>query len=929
MVDSKVRAAELKQALMEEARKRADENPVILVKLAALLLARENQSNPLGQAMLEEAKVSVPEASGAEAKALSSALLNEVTYILGPQESGSAVLSNIAYELYRSGRSVLVVSESEPIVNQDLAGVAKDLEGHLEEGEPFPVFRLGAAPKGSDRRMGLKAHQKQVGRELYRKQEDVLQARKGLMAKIHELQEKVDLRLALRDTPLDKLAGEIRELDSLENSVFNYTAEKERKAEEVASIKRQYPDWQEGARFEERINKLDREAGRLEHIENGIREKEHELNEVREEQARHQKIASLREELESHPAVEELQAAINTATEKIEEAKKNLAGFKERRTGFQEIIQEFESKSSLVKLFASKKGVEDAQENIARCDEAIEALDAEIAESEQTLADAKTELETCEDLKQQIDGIETVNTPEYCEQRIGFLQSTLETRKKDIPQMEERRAQLAAQKQALQEKMAAGAAPYNRISELNAQIEEAEKHAEEFGRAAVEKAREVGPVVLKELEKLGESTALLENNSAQAIYHKLVQVHRELSESLANLDVTGCRMKIANLNKAVAAADKSMEDIESRFGNMDAQTVWDARIIGTTIEDLLDNTKQAEALQQRMFDTVIVDEAAKTPIPALWAFAYLAEKSLVLVGDARDSLAPAAAAADDVEVIRLDAFDETLEEEPEKAVISEEKPEVPAEDPAPEEPETEAAEEAAVEPDEEPAEEPEAPAAPAAPPTGEDALALFNLRPSEPEAEPHQEEAAPAPKEPEAPEIPKEPKAPEAVPARKPEAPVIRAESISDSERAKRAKLVAELFGEDLIPETRAQERRAERMEAEAARVHEEEPTVAVEEPAAEAAEAPAAEPAPAAEQETPAAPEAAPETPAEVSAEEPAEPAEDPSVTRVVEEPAEASVSVEEPSARGWMDVDIFEYSGMRRKYELGEEAGNLIVLE
>ena len=890
--ESGVKTDEMRQALMDEASRRADENPVILVKLAALLLARGRQANPMGEAMLSSGDVSVPEATDPAMKALSSALLNKVTYIIGTPEKGRPVISDLAYELHRSGRSVLVVSEGPEAVNEELSGIAENLDGVLTEGEPFPIFRLGKYAKGMDRRMTLKNQQQQVGRELYRKQEEVLQERKGLMAKIHAIQEKVNLRLALKDTPLPKLQQEVHELDLLESEAFKYTAEKERKSEEVASIKRQYPNWQDGAEIESQINKLEREAGRLDHMENGIREKEKELEEFREELTRHQHRLELEEKRSAFPDSSEQNAVIMALSAKIAELKNDRKGFKERKEKFQEIIQEFEAKSSLVKLFSSKKGLEDAQENVAKCDEAIESLNRDLEEENKNLAEAEEKLASCEALEKEIAAIETANTQEYCEQRIEFLQNTLETRKRDIPQMETRREELAEEKARLEARMAEESSPYSRIQELNAQIEEAEEKAGKAAMAAAKKARAIGPKLLKELEKLGESTALLENDSAQAVYHKLAQVHRILSDELADLDITGCRMKIANLNKSVATADKSLADIESRFGRMDAQTVLDACIIGTTIEELLEDNQQAETLETRKFDTVIIDEAATIPIPALWALAYLASKSLVLVGDMRDSLAPAAVDTDDVEVIRLDEFDETLEEE--EPVMEAEAPETPE---APEVSEIEPAGTVA---------------------SAEAELELFNLRATEkPAKKPAKKENAGAPKAPA-----ESPKAPLAAPARKPEMPVLRAGSITESQRRERARLVAELFGEELVPESRAEEKRMERLEEAEARTAKEPAPVkespAPVEPVAVEEKAPAVEK-----------PAVKDTIPAEKKA--PAEEA--PAMTRVVEPPlaedlkaAEAAKAPEQP---GWMSVDIFEYSGMRRRYELGEEAGNLIVLD
>ena len=105
------------------------------------------------------------------------------------------------------------------------------------------------------------------------------------------------------------------------------------------------------------------------------------------------------------------------------------------------------------------------------------------------------------------------------------------------------------------------------------------------------------------------------------------------------------------------------------------------------------------------------------------------------------------------------------------------------------------------------------------------------------------------------------------------------------------------------------------------------------EEPEAPAEQEVQAEPESTAEQEVTVEPEV-PTAPAEPEeAEAPAEPEPIvPEMTRVVEPPKLEDFqtsSVKESDGIDWMRTDIFEYSGMRKLYELGEEAGNLIVLD
>lgn len=54
-----------------------------------------------------------------------------------------------------------------------------------------------------------------------------------------------------------------------------------------------------------------------------------------------------------------------------------------------------------------------------------------------------------------------------------------------------------------------------------------------------------------------------------------------------------------------------------------------AKIVGATLA----KSYLSETLRERKFDTVILDEASMASIPALWCASYLAESSIVIVGD--------------------------------------------------------------------------------------------------------------------------------------------------------------------------------------------------------------------------------------------------------------------------------------------------------
>ena len=62
---------------------------------------------------------------------------------------------------------------------------------------------------------------------------------------------------------------------------------------------------------------------------------------------------------------------------------------------------------------------------------------------------------------------------------------------------------------------------------------------------------------------------------------------------------------------------------------LEKQAIMNAKIVGATLA----KSYLSETLRERKFDTVILDEASLASIPALWCASYLAENSIVIVGD--------------------------------------------------------------------------------------------------------------------------------------------------------------------------------------------------------------------------------------------------------------------------------------------------------
>jgi superfamily I DNA and/or RNA helicase len=95
------------------------------------------------------------------------------------------------------------------------------------------------------------------------------------------------------------------------------------------------------------------------------------------------------------------------------------------------------------------------------------------------------------------------------------------------------------------------------------------------------------------------------------------------------VDVAQLRVEKEELNNRIRSIESELDDIEEALKKVEELVIKDASIVATT----LTRAYLKDSIQERRFDTVILDEASMAPIPALWIAASVAENNAVVVGD--------------------------------------------------------------------------------------------------------------------------------------------------------------------------------------------------------------------------------------------------------------------------------------------------------
>ncbi|VVB96230.1 ATP-dependent RecD-like DNA helicase [uncultured archaeon] len=109
----------------------------------------------------------------------------------------------------------------------------------------------------------------------------------------------------------------------------------------------------------------------------------------------------------------------------------------------------------------------------------------------------------------------------------------------------------------------------------------------------------------------------------------VLKTHSEVAARFADVNLPMLKEKASAMRSEIARLSSEIALIEDVLSQVEKAVIAKASIIGAT----LTKTYLSDDIQERKFDTVILDEASMAPIPALWVAALLADKNLIIVGD--------------------------------------------------------------------------------------------------------------------------------------------------------------------------------------------------------------------------------------------------------------------------------------------------------
>jgi hypothetical protein len=596
---------------------------------------------PLGMSFAESAL------NGEQREAIVSSLGRNTTFILGPPGTGKTrTIGTIALELFRRGRSLLLVCHTNVAVDQAVRQIGDKLSrSELAEG---CVVRVGD-PK--DDRLEkdypdllLRTHVERRSAELAARRDSLQGERKAIISELAAVSRRIDICewLAEAGVDIDNMGAQVAEVQDLEKELHELRA---RETLLVASAPSRESARAAALQVKQSLAELasvNDQAARTESALSGLVEERAATDELlagaRELMVRADAIEPLRARVRELPSLESQTEHVHRAHRESGDAVKEHAQLTAKVAEAEELYAQASSVGRLTRLWrrlpdpdSQRAVVAAVQAELVSAAERVHAAQRESAAAERLLSEIS-------DLTQQLHPHAAVPELEVQQRVVAQLGDKLWALQEEVDKASHLLAAIEAEGARLRIGVEAferkhGGTPEEVLREVEAragEVAETQLLVYQSRRRTADRRAELEASIGAKLAALREWGLCSEpSGSAEAMLNAIRGACECAAAEVAGLDPGELRREHSRLNSRVLALDAEIQAIEDRLKRVEETVIAEAMVVATT----LTRAYLRDDIQSRRFDTVILDEASIAPIPALWVAASRAELNAVVVGD--------------------------------------------------------------------------------------------------------------------------------------------------------------------------------------------------------------------------------------------------------------------------------------------------------
>ena len=574
----------------------------------------------------------------AQNSAICSALSNNLTYIWGPPGTGKTqVIGQIIRELYRKNRSVLVVSHTNTAVNGALSRADNYLRKDINSGN-YPILKVGTgATENLPNRARLQNHMDASGKELYVTKKRLEEEKRSLSARMAEIEPIISTYESKSKwisqsklTEAQELKNEVKALrektDALNESEIILR-------DEIASEREKNPEYDIFLAAKQRgkiaVSEYKQLENRIVETQKSLAALGEQAEEARNEAAKFDVYDRLRQEESTLMSEEFLRGELSTVGDEIRDIQNQLTNIGGQETAANKRIAEYEAKSSFARFLSGKSSVVAAQNTLAR----LQAQRDKLAESLNVACELersyKLQLNHKLAIAEQLKRIKLKKSQEFwkhkhheCERKQLELSEAAES-------MQIKKTELFKEIKSLADKIHSMQPSFEKIVELESRLNELSGEKKEITAHLNDKLNLLSSVLEVEIEHSREFIFLPENAPLEEICELLRCEYGRIEEEIFSIDFSALEDEYQRLKTQISELQKQISAIEQALNELERHIILSTPIIGAT----LTKTYLTGPLRERVFDTVILDEASMASIPALWCACHLAKSNAVIVGD--------------------------------------------------------------------------------------------------------------------------------------------------------------------------------------------------------------------------------------------------------------------------------------------------------
>lgn len=567
-------------------------------------------------------------------RAVASALSNDITYIWGPPGTGkTTVIGQIIGELYRHDRSVLVVSHTNTAVDGAIEKADKVcFTSLLSSDGAYPILRLGTPARPLPDRVSLRHHVATLGQELYERK-TVLETRQ---TELHRRAKALLPLLAkvtwLEKTRLEQISAELAAVSEYTLKITEMQREIQALNAAIQKEKSAHPEYAQflvlSKAIKAKVAEYNATCEELHSTEAILNALPSAIQRTQDEIKKHRIYADLLAQEAEFMSPAFFKGELAKSSTRITALNDEISALTAKRSAAQDTLMRYERKSALVRAFSRKAAITQANISLQEVDSRLPCAQDELARQHSLEQEYRRQLEDLLLLQERIKAVTPSKTPEYWEGELARLQSKLTSARLDLPRLNAQQSLLYGVLCDLEQQQEQAKAPFDLISEYGRTLRQKTAHLDKVAAACTQAGKLCAAHLRQECALCAPFFQSAVDEDA-LLFNELSALQTAVASEIAAFDIEQLKQEKASVDRELVSLSQELTALKEEMQSLEKKAIVEAKIVGATLA----KTYLSEPLRERKFDTVILDEASMASIPALWCAAYLAECSIVIVGD--------------------------------------------------------------------------------------------------------------------------------------------------------------------------------------------------------------------------------------------------------------------------------------------------------